>query len=215
MKQEKCQQPKMKLPVLKFFKLQKFWQKQKFSEEEKLKIKKLASKIDKILKTLPAPTRNQLVRAPNPSWDPTVAPQEWSDFLAVVLDVKPSCIIGTEYNGATYNPIAQLAKNYPEVFRDLSFADYWQFGLWKKNRRSYDRVKDGFIFKPQILEKIIKKYPRLFNGAALNNLALFLKRLVLSENKNRAGFHLKLGLLLGYSPKNIEKFIENEKKYYH
>jgi hypothetical protein len=199
--------PKFKLPVLKYFKFEKYWQKQGFNLSEKKKVQLIANKIDAILLSMSEEERTQLISPPSLEFDPIVCTSEWNDFLAVAFGIKPACLIGHSFDKKMHNPIAKFARKYDKLFNFLSFSDYWYFGFDKNYKTVYHKMVDGFVYNKVDLENIARKYPEIFKDFSVNDLTVYLKELVKSNKKNPADFHKKLGLLLGYSLKSINNFI--------
>lgn len=202
----------MKFPVLKYFKFDKIWQQQNFNNSEKNLVVKTAQEIDKGLINLSDESRNQLIASPSIHYDPQVTIDEWNDFLAVSFCIKPSCLIGHNIDNKTHNPIAIFAQSNLRIFPNISFANYWEFGeLDINNNLTFDLVKDGFIYSKPALQKVINKYSQTFSDFDLEKVPEYLKKLSLNYTKNPDDFHYKIGLLLGYSLNEINKFIKNSK----
>lgn len=207
------QQPKMKLPILAHFKIRHHWQKNKMSQKEKEEMKQTAAKVDSLLLTMLENDRNQLVKPPSKHYDPSVTIAEWNDFLAVIFKLKPACLIGTNFRGKSYNPIAKFAQKYAQILPNLAFADAYEFGMKPDFIHTYYiKNKNSFIYNPKMIEKIVKKYPKIYNGLKIGELNSFLKKIYFNSDNDRSGFHLKLGLLLGYSYKDVKNYVKKEQE---
>ncbi|MFA6185581.1 MAG: hypothetical protein WC720_05580 [Candidatus Shapirobacteria bacterium] len=208
MKKTIYKKPKLKLPVLKYFKFEEYWQKQGFNLSEKKKVQLTANKIDAILLSMSEEERTKLISPPSLEFDPIVCTSEWNDFLAVVFGIKPACLIGHNFNKKMHNPIAKFARKNSKLFESLLFSDYWYFGFDKNYRTVYHKMEDGFVYNKDSLSVVINKNVEIFKDFDINNPMECLKDLVKSNKKNPADFHKKLGLLLGYSLKSINSFIK-------
>ncbi len=172
------------------------------------KIKTLNKKIKNIISTMQQKDKNKLINPLNTSFNPEVTIKEFYDFLAVIYEVKPSCIVGMLNNHKTFNPIADFVKSNKNIFNFIKLENYWDFSYDKSYNTVFIEYKNGFIYNPKLISMVIKNNQDIFKNWNLKNFSKKLQSLKKLFFKNPKKYHTVIGLLLGYKPNEIKKFVK-------